>query len=180
MVRPTRRKTQTTDSQHAHPIAPNLLNRDFHAEGPNEKWVGDITGVWTAEGWLYLAGLVDCYSRVLVGWAMSSSRDDVLVEAAFQMALGRRHLEKELLHHSDHGSQYTSGPYRAVLAEKEITVSMSRKGNCWDNALMESFWGTVKTEWVERQVFATRHEARTILFDYLEIFYVRSVQPKLA
>jgi putative transposase len=172
-VRPARHTIRTTDSHHANPVAPNLLNRDFHAAGPNEKWVGDITGIWTAEGWLYLAGLVDCYSRMLVGWAMSSSRDEVLVEKAFQMALGRRQLGNDLLHHSDRGSQYTSGSYRAVLAERDITVSMSRKGDCWDNAMMESFWGTVKTECVERQVFATRHEARAMLFDYLEIFYNR-------
>jgi putative transposase len=173
VVRPARRTARTTDSCHSDPVAPNLLNRDFHAARPNEKWVGDITGIWTAEGWLYLAGLVDCYSRMLVGWAMSSSRDEILVEKAFQMALGRRQLGSDLLHHSDRGSQYTSRPYRAVLAERGITVSMSRKGDCWDNAVMESFWGTVKTECVERQVFATRHEARAILFDYLEIFYNR-------
>jgi putative transposase len=173
VVRPKKRKVQTTDSRHSHPIAPNLLQRNFHAECPNAKWVGDITGVWTQEGWLYVAGMVDCYSRYAVGWAMSSTRDETLVEAAIRMALARRHVRAGLLHHTDRGSQYTSSSYRALLAERGITVSMSRKGDCWDNAMMESFWGTVKTECVEHHVFTTYQEACATLFDYLEVFYNR-------
>ena len=166
-------KTQTTDSHHCHPVAPNLLQRDFLAQRPNEKWVGDITGIWTQQGWLYLAGIVDCYSRLVVGWAMSATRDEGLVANALQMALERRHPGEGLLHHTDRGSQYTSGGYRALLAERGITVSMSRKGNCWDNALMESVWATVKGECADRQQFPTLQAARTILFEYLEVFYNR-------
>jgi putative transposase len=124
-------------------------------------------------GWLYLAGIVDCYSRLLVGWAMSPRRDEALVETALRMALGRRQLTEGLIHHSDRGSQYTSASYRSLLGEHGITLSMSRKGNCWDNALMESVWGTLKTECVERHTFATYQEARTILFEYVEVFYNR-------
>ncbi len=136
----------------------------------SEKWVGDSTGVWTQEGWLYLAGLIDCYSRLVVGWAMSTTRDEAWVEAALQMALSRRQIGANLLHHTDRGSQYTSGSYRALLVEQGMTVSMSRKGDGWDNALMESVWGTVKTECVERHEFATHQEARAILFEYREVF----------
>jgi putative transposase len=166
-------KTRTTDSHHAHPIAPNRLQRDFAAQHPNEKWVGDITGIWTQEGWLYLAGIVDCYSRLVVGWAMSPTRDERLVEDALHMALGRRHPVEGLLHHSDRGSQYTSSAYRALLAEHGVTVSMSRKGDCWDNALMESVWATVKGECADRHVFVSHQVARAILFEYLEVFYNR-------
>jgi putative transposase len=168
-----RHKVRTTDSQHAHPIAPNLLQRDFAAQRPNEKWVGDITGIWTQQGWLYLAGIVDCYSRLMVGWAMSPTRDERLVEDALHMALGRRQPAEGLLHHSDRGSQYTSSAYRALLAEHGVTVSMSRKGDCWDNALMESVWATLKGECADRYVFASHQEARTMLFEYLEVFYNR-------
>jgi putative transposase len=132
-----------------------------------------MTGIWTRHGWLYLAGIVDCYSRLLVGWAMSPVRDGALVEAALHMALGRRQPSAALIHHSDRGSQYTSGPYRALLLEHDITLSMSRKGNCWDNALMESVWGTLKTECTDRHIFATYQEAKTILFEDIEVFYHR-------
>jgi putative transposase len=167
------RHVRTTDSQHSHPIAPNVLARNFTAGRPNEKWVADITGVWTQHGWLYLAGIVDCYSRLLVGWAMSPLRDEALVTAALQMALGRRQISANLIHHSDRGSQYTSSTYHALLADHGITLSMSRKGNCWDNALMESVWGTLKAECVERHQFATHRQAQTILFEYIEVFYNR-------
>lgn len=150
IVLPQKHSTRTTDSQHSHPIAPNLLQRNFAATAPNQKWVGDITGVWTQAGWLYVAALVDIYSRMVVGWAMSAHRDEQLVEDALQMALSRRHPNAGLLHHTDRGSQYTSGPYRAVLQARGITMSMSKKGDCYDNALMESFWGTMKTECVDR------------------------------
>ncbi len=167
------RRVCTTDSQHTQPVAANVLQRNFQAQRPNEKWVADITGVWTQQGWLYLAGIVDCYARLVVGWAMSALRDEALVTAALQMALGRRQLSTVLIHHSDRGSQYTSGAYRALLADHGIILSMSRKGDCWDNALMESVWGTLKSECGERYVFATHQEARTVLFEYIEVFYNR-------
>jgi len=167
------KKMCTTDSVHDQPVAPNRLNRDFTATAPNQKWVGDITGIWTEEGWWYLAALVDVYSRSVVGWAMDDVRDEQLVENALWMALIRRQPEAGLLHHSDRGSQYTSQSYQALLKQYGIVLSMSRKANCWDNALMESFFGTVKTECVERQHFATRRQAKTIIFEYLEVFYNR-------
>ncbi len=131
-------RVRTTDSQHEHPVAPNLLNRDFTASAPNTKWVADITGVWTWEGWLYLAVVLDIFSRMVVGWAMDQHRDEALVEQAARMVLARRHPEPGLLHHSDRGSQYTAADYRALLARCGIIVSMSRKADCYDNALMES------------------------------------------
>jgi putative transposase len=166
-------RTRTTDSQHEQPVAPNLLNRDFTASAPNTKWVADITGVWTWEGWLYLAVVLDIYSRMVVGWAMESYRDEALVEQAARMALTRRHPEPGLLHHSDRGSQYTAANYRELLAHYDIIVSMSGQGDCYDNALMESFIGTLKTECVERESYQTRQQARHSIFEYLEVFYNR-------
>lgn len=168
-----KRKICTTDSQHNQPVAPNRLNRDFTATAPNQKWVGDITGIWTEEGWLYLSALVDIYSRAVVGWAMDGIRDEQLVENALWMALVRRQPDAGLLHHTDRGSQYTSHAYQAVLTHYGIELSMSRKANCWDNALMESFFGTLKAECVDRQSFATHQQAKTVIFEYLEIFYNR-------
>ena len=168
-----RHRTTTTDSSHAFPVAPNVLGQDFEADAPNTKWVADITGVWTAEGWLYLAAILDIYSRFIVGWAMSARRDATLVEDALRMALKRRHPHAGLLHHSDRGSQYTSADYQEQLAQAGIAVSMSRKGNCYDNAMMESFFGTLKAECVERQVYQTRREARQSIFEYIETFYNR-------
>lgn len=166
-------KVCTTDSRHNQPVAPNRLNRDFVATAPNQKWVGDITGIWTEEGWLYLSALVDIYSRTVVGWAMDAVRDEQLVENALWMALVRRQPEAGLLHHTDRGSQYTSRSYQAVLTHYGIELSMSRKANCWDNALMESFFGTLKTECVDRQSYRTRGEAKTVIFEYMEVFYNR-------
>jgi transposase InsO family protein len=166
-------KTRTTDSQHNDPVAPNKLNREFEAEAPNHKWAGDITGIWTSEGWLYLAVLLDIYSRMVVGWAMGAQRDGKLVEDALNMALLKRKPEPGLLHHSDRGSQYTSLSYRAKLEQAGIEISMSRKGNCYDNALVESFNGTLKSECVDRQSFTTRSQARGVVFEYLEVFYNR-------
>ena len=168
-----KRKVCTTDSQHNQPVAPNRLNRDFTTTAPNLKWVGDITGVWTDEGWLYLAALVDIYSRAVVGWAMDAARDEQLVENALWMALVRRQPQAGLLHHTDRGSQYTSRSYQAVLNYYGIELSMSRKANCWDNALMESFFGTLKAECVDRQSFATHQQAKTVIFEYVEVFYNR-------
>jgi putative transposase len=165
-----RRRVRTTDSNHTNPIAPNLLKRDFTADRPNSRWVTDITAIETAEGYLYLAAVVDIYSRMAVGWAMDSVRDEPLVTRALQMAFARRRPQAGLLHHSDRGSQYTSRGYLALLKHHGIEVSMSGKGDCYDNALMESFFGTVKEECVYRHVYQTRREARQSIFDYLETF----------
>lgn len=172
-AKPRRHRSRTTDSQHDHPVAENVLRRDFTATAPNTKWVADITGVWTAEGWLYLAVVLDIYSRMVVGWAMDAHREAILVENALQMALARRHPEPGLLHHSDRGSQYTCQDYQALLARAGMVVSMSRKGDCYDNALMESFNGTLKSECVERESYQTRSQARRSIFEYLEAFYNR-------
>jgi transposase InsO family protein len=165
------RKVHTTDSQHAFPVAENLLNREFEAEKPNQKWVGDITYIPTEEGWLYLAGVLDLYSRKIVGWAMSNLIDADLVEKALRMAYYQRQPDQGLLHHSDRGSQYASHQIRELLANSHTQVSMSRRANCWDNAVMESFWGTLKNEWVHQQKYKTRAEAKTDIFEYIEGFY---------
>ncbi len=171
--RPRRRKPRTTDSQHAQPVAPNLLARDFTADAPNRKWVADITGISTRRGWLYLAGIVDVYSRRAIGYAMDTARDERLVETALDMALLSRRPHAGLVHHSDRGSQYTSTGYRSLLECHGIVMSMSGKGEPHDNALMESFFSTLKAECVERHDFQTPDEARTCVFEYLEVFYNR-------
>jgi transposase InsO family protein len=165
------RKVRTTDSQHAFPVAENVLNREFVAEKPNQKWVADITYVPTDEGWLYLAGVLDLYSRKIVGWAMSSLIDADLVEKALRMAYYQRQPASGLLHHSDRGSQYASHQIRNLLALNQTQVSMSGKADCWDNAVMESFWGTLKNEWIHHQKYKTRAEAKTDIFGYIEGFY---------
>ena len=172
-ARQRRRKPRTTDSQHASPIAPNLLERNFTATAPNRKWVADITAIETHEGWLYLAGIVDIYSRRAIGYAMDTRRDEALVETALEMALLCRRPQAGLVHHSDRGSQYTSGNYRAILESYGIVLSMSGKGEPYDNALMESFFATLKAECVERHDFQTIEQARTCIFEYLEVFYNR-------
>ena len=171
--RPRRRKPRTTDSQHAQSIAPNLLERNFTAEAPNRKWVADITAVATRSGWLYLAGILDVYSRRAIGYALDGSRDEQLVETALDMALGSRQPGVGLVHHSDRGSQYTSAAYRGLLEACGIRMSMSGKGEPYDNALMESFFSTLKAECVERHDFQTPDEARVCLFEYLAVFYHR-------
>jgi putative transposase len=168
-----RRRVRTTDSHHSNPVAPNLLNREFTAAAPNTKWVTDITVIETAEGDLSLAGVVDISSRMAIGWAMGTSRDEQLVTDALMMAVGRRRPHPGLLHHSDRGSQYTSQGYLALLKDHGVEVSMSKKADCYDNALMESFFGTVKEEGVYRHTFRTRSEARQTIFEYLEVFYNR-------
>ena len=165
------RKVITTNSKHDFPVAPNVLNREFSAEKPNQKWVSDITYIPTDEGWLYLAGILDLYSRKIVGWATSDLIDATLVEKALRMALYQRGPGRGLLHHSDRGSQYASHQIRNILADNQILVSMSAKGNCYDNAVMESFWGTLKNEWVNQQKYQTRSQARTDIFSYIEGFY---------
>lgn len=157
----------TTDSKHAHPVAPNVLERDFQATAPNQKWVADLTYIPTDEGWLYLALVLDLFSRKLVGWAMNETMPQQLTLAALWVALGWRDPAPGLLHHSDRGSQYAAGDYRKVLEARGITVSMSRKGDCWDNAPMESANGTVKVERVHGAHFRTRAEAQQALVEYI-------------
>jgi putative transposase len=168
-----RRRMKTTDSRHDLPIAPNLLQRDFSADHPNQKWVADITFIDTHEGWLYLALVLDVFSRRIVGWAMDIHMETSLVEQAFRMALVQRHpLSGDLLHHSDRGGQYASHLYQQLLNVYGITASMSRTADPYDNALMESCIGTLKTECADH-VFASRQVARTELFTYLEGWYNR-------
>lgn len=170
-----KRRVRTTDSRHNRPVAPNLLQRDFSADAPNEKWVGDIVGLWTDEGWLYLAALLDTYSRVIVGWAMSVYRDEALVTDALWMALARRDLPpaSDLIQHTDRGSQYTADDYLALLKAHGIQVSMSGKGDPYDNAMIESFFSTLRAELTDLERFATRQLARTAVFEFIEVFYNR-------
>ena len=170
-----RYRVRTTDSAHDNPIAPNLLAEVPAPTKPDAVWVTDITYVETGEGWLYLAGVLDLYSRRLIGWAMGSSLETALPLAALHMALRRRRPGAGLLHHSDRGCQYASAAYRSTLAEHGCIASMSRRGNCYDNATMESFWSTLKHELVYRHRFATRDEATTAIFDYIESFYNRTL-----
>lgn len=152
-------------------IAPNVLERQFGAEAVNCKWVADFTYLWTTEGWLYVAAVLDLYSRRIVGWSMSSQMTAQLVADALLMAIWRRGPVKALLHHSDQGSQYTSEQFQRLLKEHGITCSMSRSGDCWDNAVMESFFSTLKTERTSRKNYPSRDEARADVFDYIERFY---------
>lgn len=164
---------RTTDSAHDHPIAPNRLPAQPAPVAPNQVWVTDLTYVETGEGWLYLAGVLDLYSRRLIGWAMSSSLATALPLAALQMALRHRRPPQGLIHHSDRGVQYASAEYRRVLDQHGLVASMSRRGNCYDNATMESFWSTLKHELIYRRVFRTRAAATTAIFDFVERFYNR-------
>lgn len=152
-------------------IAPNVLDRQFHATSPNSKWIADFTYIWTAEGWLYVAVVIDLFSRRAVGWSMSVSMTAQLVTDALLMAIWRRGKPNALLHHSDQGSQYTSEQFRLLLADNGVTCSMSRSGNVWDNAAMESFFSSLKTERVDRKVYRSRAEAKADVFDYIERFY---------
>ena len=166
-----RRYCTTTDSRHSLPIAGNILDRQFQVEAPNRAWVGDITYVWTIEGWLYVAAVLDLFSRRIVGWAMAEHMKESLVSDALRMALGRRNPESGLLQHTDRGVQYASHAYQALLKNNGMIVSMSRKGNCWDNAVMERFWGSLKSERTNGQVYLSRHEAKNDVLDYIEIYY---------
>jgi putative transposase len=165
------RRVTTTDSKHNYPVAPNVLNREFKAEKPNQKWVADITYIPTEEGWLYLAGVLDLFSRKIVGWEMSNQINAEMVEKALRMALYQRRPGAGLLHHSDRGSQYASLTIQEILAANHIQVSMSNRGDCYDNAVMESFFGTLKNEWVHHQKYLSRFQARTDIFGYIEGFY---------
>ena len=166
-----RRFRVTTDSKHSHPVAPNELQRNFTAPAPNKVWVTDITYIWTREGWMYLAAILDLYSRRVVGWSMDSCIDRTLALDALGMALRTRCPEAGLLHHSDRGVQYTSTDYQDQLRKHGIICSMSRKGDCWDNAVAESFFSTLKAELVHRTDYVSRSQARASIFEYIEAFY---------
>ncbi|GHO58222.1 transposase [Ktedonobacter robiniae] len=168
----THRVVTTRTDPRATP-ADNVLDRAFQAQRPDEKWVADGTYIATGSGWMYLAVVLDLFSRRIVGWAMKGRQDEVLVEQAVAMAVKHRKPAAGLLHHSDLGCQYTSQAYQAFLKDHDILVSMSRKGNCWDNAVMERFFGTLKRECTSRTHFATYEEARTALFEYIEVYYNR-------
>jgi putative transposase len=168
-----RRFRVTTDSRHSYPVASNLLARQFTVDRPTAVWVSDITYIWTSEGWLYLAGVVDLYSRMVVGWSMGCRMTVELTLTALHQALGRRDVGVGLLHHSDQGKQYAAGEYQELLHDHGMICSMSRRGDCWDNAPMESFFATLKTELIHGERFTTREEAKVKLFEYIEVFYNR-------
>jgi putative transposase len=174
VARKKKRFRVTTQSNHSEPIARNVLARNFDVKKPNQVWVGDITYLPTADGWLYLAVLLDLHSRAVVGWAMSEHLDTGLALAALRMALERRSPARGLVHHSDRGVQYACEAYREALAANGLVPSMSRKGNCWDNAPAESFFGTLKVELVGDRVFPSRAVARIEVFEYIEAFYNRT------
>ena len=161
----------TTDSAHQYPVVPNTLNRQFAVAHPNRVWAGDITYVWTAEGWLYLAVVLDLYSRRVIAWGMGSRLTQELATAALTMAVEHRRPASGVLHHTDRGSQYAATLYREFLAGHGLTASMSRRGNCWDNAVVESFFHTLKTELVYHRRYITREEARQDIFEWIEVFY---------
>ena len=166
-----RRRGLPKDRGERSAIADNVLDRQFGADGPNRKWVADFTYIWTAEGWLYVAVVLDLYSRRAVGWSMQSSMSSQLVADALMMAVWRRGKPVQLLHHSDQGSQYTSEHFQQLLREQGITCSMSRAGEVWDNSAMESFFSSLKTERTARKVYRSRQQARADVFDYIERFY---------
>jgi putative transposase len=163
----------TTDSKHNLPVAPNLLNRDFTAHAANQKWCGDISYVWTDEGWMYLAVIIDLYSRAVVGWSIQPTMSRQLVCDALTMALWRRGFPRGVLFHSDRGSQYCSNDYQKMLKSFGFICSMSRKGNCWDNAVAESFFHSIKTELIYTERYATREIAKQSIFQYIEVYYNR-------
>ena len=161
----------TTDSNHTLPVAENILGRDFEADAPNEKWVADITSIPTYPGWTYLATVMDLFSRRIVGWATSRYIDTELITEALHKAIKEREPREGLLHHSDRGSQYASNGYRKILNLFKIKYSMSRKGNCWDNAPMERFFSSLKSEWLRDKIFSTHQAASSAIFNYIETFY---------
>jgi len=169
-----RYRLKTTDSSHDHPIAPDHVARDFQASKPNEIWVSDMTYIKTGEGWLYLAVTMDLFSRKIVGWSMAPTMHTKVVVDALTMAIDQRRPDAGVVHHSDRGSQYASDAFRSVLSRHGVVPSMSRKGNCYDNAAMESFFHTLKSELVRHECYASHAEARASLFDYIEAFYNRT------
>ena len=170
-VERTRKFKATTDSNHTFNIAPNLLDRDFSAAGPNQKWVGDISYIWTREGWLYLVVILDLHSRRVIGWAVSNRMKRDLAIRALKMAIAFRGPPKGCIHHTDRGSQYCSHDYQKILREHGFRVSMSGKGNCYDNAAVETFFKTIKAELIWRQSWATRRQAEMAIFEYINGFY---------
>lgn len=172
-ARHKRQFRQTTNSKHNYPVAPNLLNRHFQVDAPNQVWVADITYIRTFEGWLYLAAVMDLYSRKIVGWAMSETMTTDLAIRALKAAILSRRPGKSLMHHSDRGVQYASHAYQNVLKENHMVCSMSRKGNCWDNAPMESFFSTLKTECIDDKIYLSRAQAKREIFEFIEIDYNR-------
>jgi len=172
-ARPKRRYRTTTDSRHGLPVCPNLLARRFAVAKPNTAWVTDMTYLWTAQGWLYLAVIIDLFLRRVVGWSMSERIDRKLALDALRMALAQRRPQPGLIHHSDRGSQYASADYQRLLAQHGLRGSMSRRGDCWDNAVAESFFASLKLELVYQVQWRTRAEVRTAIFEYLELFYNR-------
>jgi len=170
-VKRPKRFKRTTDSRHKLPVAPNRVNQQFKVEQPDRIWCGDITYLWTLEGWLYLAVIIDLYSRKVVGWALDRQLKTSLALEALRMAYWRRKPAPGLIYHSDRGSQYAAGDYQRQLETFQMIPSMSRKGDCYDNAVAESFFHTLKTEEVGDQAYATREEARRAVIDYIEMFY---------
>ena len=168
----------TTNSEHALAIAENILNRNFTAKSPDQKWAADITYIPTKMGWLYLAVVMDLFSRRIVGWSMSDTIDSMLVQSAMKMALDGRRPEAGLIHHSDRGVQYASGDFQKLLEDNKAVCSMSRKGNCWDNACVESFFGSLKNEWVKGKIYRTFDDAKKDIFKYIEMFYNRKRRHK--
>jgi putative transposase len=166
-----RRRGLPKDQGERSVIAGNVLDRQFTADRPNQKWVADFTYIWTAEGWLYVAAVIDLFSRRVVGWSMSATMTAQLVTDALIMAIWRRGKPDALLHHSDQGSQYTSEQFQRLMADNGVTCSMSRSGNCWDNAAMESFFSSLKTERIGKKVYRSRAQAKADVFDYIECFY---------
>ncbi len=173
-ARPQRKFKATTDSEHDLPIAKNVLDRDFTTTEPDRAWVADLTYIWTTEGWLYLAVIIDLFSRRVVGWSMAEHLRTELVLTALEAALGQRvPSQNGFVFHSDRGSQYASGDYQAALQNAALTCSMSRRANCWDNAVAESFFGTLKTELLHPRIFFSRAIARTTIAEWIEVFYNR-------
>jgi transposase InsO family protein len=172
-VKMKRRYKNTTDSNHNLPIAANILNRDFYASNPNEKYVGDITYISTGEGWLYLATVIDLYSRKIVGWSMDDTMKVSLVNDALNMAMIHRKPSKGLIWHTDRGSQYASYSHKDLLQKYNIIQSMSRRGNCWDNSVAESFFKSLKQELVYNTYFYTKRQAKKEIFEYIEFYYNR-------
>ncbi|MEK4031842.1 IS3 family transposase [Methylocystis sp. IM3] len=170
-ARPRRRGLPKDEGQRSMVVAPNVLDRQFAAEAPNRKWIADFTYIWTAEGWLYVAAVIDLFSRRVVGWSMKAEMTAQLVTDALMMAIWRRGKPDALLHHSDRGSQYTSEQFQRLMADNGVVCSMSRSGNVWDNAAMESFFSSLKTERIGKKVYRTRNDARADVFDYVERFY---------
>ena len=171
-ARPRRRRLPPdTGERSLAAVSSNVLDRQFEAERPNQKWIADFTYIWTAEGWLYVSAVIDLFSRRVVGWSMNANMTAQLVADALLMAVWRRGKPDALMHHSDRGSQYVSEQFQRLMADSGIVCSMSRSGNVWDNAAMESFFSSLKTERTERKTYRTRNEARADVFDYIERFY---------